>query len=399
MSIEIYESFKGLTGAEANYESLITAISSFSRHSLLWHCGAVNYGTRVWDSGAAEMSEDTLAALRSYFPLSIATRLNAGYFFKSPRVVFHRRQLLALQKLAFLHSGESGRNISFEPHAFGRLLLIINDHLHNAELTFPHVLTTDLEFAAWIGEYLPITEIGSEELGASLARTLLMLGPLTRARNDGNPRYDAMRHFELTTGISLPSFRGFLFAIQAYQNNLTFTKLRKEPGDLYLNHHRFKETSLRQEDVVVLFRYLAKSAREIAEVIQSRDFGINDTTGLRKVPIVERWMNNGLTSQWCGYLALDPIFLWDRLLTAPYWLSSDHFGQPFRSFWGHIFEDYCNQLMREATASSKATYVGDVCWKGGRQLTDGLLLEGDTLVVLEYKGFMLSAERNILGSR
>ena len=395
MSIYVYESLGQITGKRSSYEELIDAISVFSRQSVLWHCAALNYGIRTWESNRREVGEfrhDTFDALNHYFPRSIAARLHAGYFAREPRVVFHRRQLLTLQKLTLVHSDEAGRNVDFTPYAFGHILLMINDHLHNPNLSLPEKLSTDLDFARLIGEFIPITEIGNEELGATLARTLYMLGPITQARLGQSLYYDAMELFESTTGVDRASFRAFIFASQAYLNSLTFRKLLKAPGDLYLNHFRFVHTALSSSQIAAMFRILSGSPSKLAKLIRNRDFGVGDSTALRMFPLVDRWMNTGLISQWCGHLVLDPIYLWDRLLAAPYWLASDTHGDRFRSFWGNLFEDYCGELMTEATASSKAVYRHDVHLKKDVQLCDGLLLEGDTLVVLEYKGFMLSAE-------
>ena len=400
MSILRYESYGGLTGRRSDYEELLASVRSFSRDSLLWHCAAINYGARVWESnrtGAYEVGELSKPVLGFYFRPQVAAHLYGAILHKEPRIVFHRRQLLALQKLALVHAPESGPDVSLRPYMFGRMLLMVNDHLHDANFTAPIRLETVHDFAKWICEFLPISESGDEDLGATLARNQLMLGPLTRARSKDRRHYDARKYFEQEKSIDSTTFTAFLFAIVAYLNARTFQDSLKEPGNLYFNHHRFSNTALSQEQITALLNLVSKPASRLKSNIGNRDFGLDDNTEMRKIPMVRRWLGIGLKTQWAGDLVLDPVYLWERLLMEPYWLSSKRFGAPFRSFWGDVFEDYCNKLMGEATSSSGASYLPNVLRKNKEQLSDGLLLEGDTLVIIEYKGFMLSAEAKYSG--
>jgi hypothetical protein len=109
-------------------------------------------------------------------------------------------------------------------------------------------------------------------------------------------------------------------------------------------------------------------------------------------PLITRWWNVGLRNQWCGHVVLDPIFLSNKALTAPYWIASDRYGDAFRSFWGNLFEDYMNQLMDALTRGTQMAYLPSPLTDDGKQICDGMILEGDTAILLEYKSFMLSAE-------
>lgn len=402
MSIGVYDSYADVTGKSSSFEQVLSLLKRFSRDSLLWHCAALNYGARVWESNVAatssEVNSNFMAALDFYYPPHFSVRLKSRALSASnPIVPFHRRQLLALQKLILQHSPASGIDVGGEPHAFGLLLLMINDHLHPNKSRLNDTVSSNYDFAVLISEFLPISESSEERLGAILRILNKMLGPLTEARRTKGPSFDTIAEFEATTTIPYETFRAFICGAVAYLNGLDFKVVLQDPGRIYLNSHRFSTTTLVDSQLSSIFQFLSAGGEILKRRMAERNFGIHDFTELRRTPMVERWLNVGLVNQWCGYLVTDPIYLFDKLITAPYWLAANKHDVAFRIFWGSLFEDYCHEVMQEAITASEMIYIPDVRNDDGQQLCDALVLEGDRLIIMEYKGFMLSAEAKYSG--
>src|SRR5690349_797180 len=134
MSLSIYESYGDLTGQRSTLEQILSILGRFSRDSLLLQCAIANYGGRVWESNITERPWDVnlrvFALLDFYYPPHISSQFKPRMTAEDPRVIFHRRQLLVLQKLILQHSPASGSDIGRQRYTFGALLLMINDHLH-----------------------------------------------------------------------------------------------------------------------------------------------------------------------------------------------------------------------------------------------------------------------------
>jgi hypothetical protein len=134
------------------------------------------------------------------------------------------------------------------------------------------------------------------------------------------------------------------------------------------------------------------SPRQAVERIHSRDFGANDFTVFRDKPLlVEDY----------GMLPVDVLFLLEKFAQGPYWtvnnISRDT-GNKLRRFWGRVFESYVNEQLAEAARQSGA-FISDPrrVDNASVQVCDALLLEGDALIMLEYKSSMFSAEAKYSG--
>lgn len=402
MSIELYWSYSEIFGSEISYEQLTSHLAEFSQDSVLWHCAAISYGAKIWEANLRKpnslLDQELENAIRFYFPQRLAFIITHRLLAKDRRVPFHRRQILAIQKLALQHCGTSGTTVDAKPHVFGLLLLMVSDHLHQSHSASNRkVLERPSDFAELMADLLPISEAGDEHLGLSLARTRMLLERIA-AKHLGRPGYfDIIGTFETTTGIAFNKFRSFLFASVAYINVLSFTEILMKRGDVCLNSHRFKRTALTANELSAAFAFLSETANSVTRRIANRDYGLNDLTELRRSPLLDRWWNVGRTDQWCGYLILDPIYLFDKVQTAPYWLLRSIYGQSFSIFWGVLFEDYCNELMNQACFDSSLQYISNPEKSGKRQICDGILLEDKRIILLEYKVCMMSAEAKYSG--
>jgi hypothetical protein len=165
----------------------------------------------------------------------------------------------------------------------------------------------------------------------------------------------------------------------------------KDPGAVCLSTGRFSNSAFSPEEIERLFSFCSREVGVVRAEILRADSGTNDFTAIRKMPVIPYWWNVGTLQQCCGYLVLDPIFLFDKALTEPYWAASNSKGQKFRQFWGQIFEDYVNAILSDACKETNMRFAPNIVTQSNEQLCDGMILEGETLIILEYKSVMMTA--------
>jgi hypothetical protein len=90
----------------------------------------------------------------------------------------------------------------------------------------------------------------------------------------------------------------------------------------------------------------------------------------------------------------------EKVLTGPYWHANATYGQRIHRFWGSVFEKYANELMRRALAGTNSQYLPDPrpVNNPNVQICDGLVLAGDSLVLMEYKGSVFRADTKYSGN-
>jgi hypothetical protein len=125
-----------------------------------------------------------------------------------------------------------------------------------------------------------------------------------------------------------------------------------------------------------------------------QDYGANDFTIFRKKPLI---------ADGFGMIPADVLFVMEKFETGPYWrVSGTHrdTGDRLRRFWGAVFEAYANDQLAAAAARSGALFLPDPRWAddSSTQVCDGILMEGDALVLLEYKSSMFTARAKYSGN-
>ena len=98
-------------------------------------------------------------------------------------------------------------------------------------------------------------------------------------------------------------------------------------------------------------------------------------------------------------LTADVIYAIEKLESGPYWrvnFINKATGDKLRRFWDTIFETYLNDLIKAFAEK----FIADprLADSPNEQLCDGILIEGDALVVMEYKACMFTAEAKYSGN-
>jgi hypothetical protein len=327
--------------------------------------------------------------LVDFFDPVLASSLMALTILPEPAYVFHRRQLLFLTKQAIKCCPGVGRDLVMEPKPFGKALLMANDHFHfglssaDASEQLLNVLT----------EFVPVTEYAGFRVGNKIARSLSMLLKIPRTLKDDPDFLDIAERFEELTRIEIIDYISLWFGLLSKYVSLELSELQKDWSELYINKSFFRTAKISELAVESFLCELRATPEEIKNSFERRDYGTNDYTALRNKPLIREEL---------GSLPSDLFFVMDKIETGPYWRVSEtsvHVGDQLRRFWGKVFERYVNNLLTEASNDTLNCFRPDPRYSSNpeAQVCDGLMLCGDTLLLLEYKSSMFRADAKYSG--
>src|SRR5262249_22707008 len=127
-----YVSFEEIFGRRSSFAEFVLSLQRYSRESLIYVSCLIGTLLELWKRGGAKYE------LYDVFIKSAFEPMLAACFCHERRIngtssVFHRRQLLLIQKTALLHGPEKGMDALHDrPGFFGIVLLMANDHFHYA---------------------------------------------------------------------------------------------------------------------------------------------------------------------------------------------------------------------------------------------------------------------------
>jgi len=126
--LAVYETFEDLFGRKSTLDELIADIRPFTQKSLLWVCAVIVMGMQLWNRVDLQPEGVFRTLLELYFDPPLHPRLIAGHLSSSPRrVLFHRRQVLLVAKIAIMHCSDSGIDARVHADCIGSILLKAND--------------------------------------------------------------------------------------------------------------------------------------------------------------------------------------------------------------------------------------------------------------------------------
>lgn len=400
--LAVYETFEDIFGRKSTFDELVADIKCFGQQSVLWVCAVIVTGMQLWNAVDLQPTDVYIRLLSLFFSPGLRPRLIAGYWSSNPRrILFHRRQILLIAKLAILHCTGRGMDARANPDRFGQVLLKANDHFHYGlltELVSRRVSERD-DYAKVVMEMLATGELASPHIGNLIARNHLMLTRFTNELRGDADFVDVAREHQQATGLSIEEFEALIFAVHSRFGEETAKKLFVEPGVLPLKDANFATTAVAPEKARAFVDSLAADPVTMAEELRQRDNGPNDLTIFRKFPLVQQYYNLHLTNAWCGFLMLDSLFLLEKIQTGPYWNANREHGLKLHKFWGAVFERYVNELMRQACAGTRAVFIPDPRPPGepNAQICDGIVASGDSVVLIEYKSSMFRADTKYSG--
>ena len=399
--LAVYETFEDLFGRRSTLDELITDIRSFRQQSVLWVCATIVTGLQLW--GGVDSEPEVYARFLSlFFDADTRSRLIAGYWSFPQRLLFHRRQILLIAKLAILHCSGSGLDARQSGGRFGPILLKASDQFHYGLLpptASAHVATRDA-LGKIITEMLAVGESGSQHIGNLITRSHLMLTRFTHELRDDPDFVDVAGEHQKSTGLTLDEFAALILGVHARFGENLVQKLYSEPGALPLKEANFTSTAVPYDKVKRFLDSVSNGPATIARELQERDNGPNDFTAFRKSPLIRQLYNPQLTTAWFGFLMMDNLFFLDKVQAGPYWNANDLYALKLRKFWGAVFERYVNELLRQSCAGTASTFLPDPRPAGNPniQLCDGIVVSGNCMVLMEYKSSMFRADNKYSGN-
>jgi len=392
--LAVYETFEEVFGRRSTLDELIHEIRSFSQQSVLWVCATIVTGLQLWDK--IDPQPAVYARFLALFvDDDLRSRLVAGYWSRPKRLLFHRRQVLLISKLAISHCTGSGLDARRNAERFGPILLKANDQFHHGLLpTSGMRLANREDYARIIAEMVAVEESGSPTIAYLITRYHLML---TRFSDEmrGDPNFvDVTGEHQRATGLTLEEFEALIFAVHARFGVDLVQKLYTEPGALPLKEANFADTAIPYEKVKRFLDSVSGSPVAMARELRERDEGANDFTIFRRFPLVQQYYNLHLTTAWFGLLMMDNLFFLEKIASGPYWHANGLYGHKLRRFWGAVFERYVNELLKQACAGTNSIFLPDPrpANDPNVQLCDGIVLSGESMVLMEYKSSMFRAD-------
>lgn len=357
-----------------------TALQSFPRNLVLRVCSVLNTHVASW---AGEYTPETQARLLPGFFLKEIS----DYIIASGRPVFHRHQLLfvAQEALRICHAAESDSDRRAW-RGLGIVFLMANDQLGR---TMPRIADSAENIAGMIASLVPTLEANNvQSYLLKMARSYLMLSRFAEPLRMEKFYFDVPHLFETATKIPLDIFQALLFG--AISRFARFDKLRASTNleDYTISGAWFGQRGLSSEQVDLFLADLSATPDELAAAIDNQKPKADDFTLLRDKP---------LFSHGNVFFPFDFTFLAEKFDSGPFWRVNFHIEnskrERFHSFWGSVFERYMNWIFESFCAGGPNRFYPNPVYLDGaeEQVCDGIIVSGDTAILMEYKGSTFTA--------
>src|SRR5580765_8198431 len=203
MQMRTYATFEEMHGYQSTLDELISRLRVFSRESVVYVCSVTGIILKPWQghNWARENYDSTIDSVFEFIRADFykrAIRVNEG------EMVFHRRQLLLLMKLAIEHCPENGRDLMKAPRGtFGTILLMANDQFHFGLLPSPDADTTDEydKVSRLVAEFVPINEYSGAGWEYKITRANLLMTRYAYELRDHRDFINVPEEFERLSGI------------------------------------------------------------------------------------------------------------------------------------------------------------------------------------------------------
>ena len=402
-SLAVYETYQDIFGRKSTYDELIKDVSVFNQKSVLWICATIVTGMQLWNNLESQPYGAFCKLIGQMFDKRLRHRLDLGWWQAHPRrVLFHRRQVLLIAKIAILHCSIDGIDARNNANLFGNILLKANDQLDHGLFASLAKTSTKLseraECAKLITEMLAVGEYSSPDIITVYTRNHLLMTRFTELNRSHNDFVDIAYEYEKFTGVTLREYEAMSFAVHSRFGGQLSKEIEKIPGALPLKVENFDATSISREKVLSFLKTISAVPTVLANELR-KESGANDLTIFRKYPLILQYYNLHLKSGWCGYLMMDALFVLDKILTGPYWYANAKCSSRLHRFWGAVFESYVNELMQRMCDGTQSKFIKDprpISYPD-IQICDGILLHGDSIVLMEYKSNMFRADTKYSG--
>jgi hypothetical protein len=370
--------FDSLIGGWPTFAQLECRLAELPRTETIHLVAWCNAATRTWDGVGDNKADEQV---RNFlFPFWVPQFNNWTRQF-GEGFLFHRYTLLWLLRHTLIMCPTAAPTI-YSPeqlYRFGEVCLIANDL---AFFQTPKALPTDLTVAA---NMIPNTEYFShkEEYQREVARTHYILAELAPKASD--LRFPALaKRIQHLLGYEINNYIDLTFG--SVNNSITnvFTTPGQFQIDPILPEH-FSRTSIAPETAARFLESFSGDEATLSTAIRNNSAHKADLTIFRDKPLLRH--NN-------GYIALDAGFVLDKAGKSLFWTAIKNAPSGERegllSAWGDLFELYVNNRLEE-NLGPQSILIPTPVFGDKSQAADAIIVEGRTLILLEYKASTISS--------
>ena len=395
-SFALYFCYEEFFKSASDEQELIQQLSRYDGYTILYFILRLNTELLIWNSGVPVTSQKYLATVYRLLPNVLGEQLVYELSHEPPkplptRAFFHTRQLLYLAKLALRHCPlGSGLLFGHTGIEAGLILLKVNDQLHMKDRSGANNSDVETRDYALLSEFIAVNEFTGSDPGDIALRAYQMLFEFSSDGTNEPFFMDLDAIFSAQTGINLEQYFAMCFSLFVSTAKAFYTKM---DSALTFAANTWAKSSLPTATIKAFWNQVSLPAPNV-KAAAANDYGNNDVTVFRKWPLVE---HNDVR------FGFDSSFFMEKLWAGPFWtifFSSDEAKQKMPQFTGWLFERYLNRLLTQACGGpNKFIPEPKKTSEGQNEFTDGMVICGDSLVLIEYKAVMFTAEAKYSGNR
>jgi hypothetical protein len=364
-------------------------LASLPKMPLVGICAVLNAFVRS-DASSDELLNFAThkAMIRAYFPAPIANAILAVASGDSPRVAFHRQQLLFVAKEALMYASDTS-DLPMSNQALGELFLIANDHMHTEE--DDGIQGTLTSFAKLATTLLPVQEAANGNVRHKIMRSYQMI-KLAPAFSETKPYFDLAALFKQATGLELSEYFAFIVSAITRFHHFDPAKFMSDPSSYSLDEQWFASTKVTPESIQAFFSLVAATPEAYQHSLQTSR-GPNDFTAFRDKPLLRDGAKLDLMDLW---------MLAEKFEAGPFWLVHSQLSKKekslFHSFWGKLFERYIADVFIAAANPEVNVVQSSPLFSGtNEELSDTIVVCGRSAVLVEAKSAMFTARAKYEG--
>ena len=301
------------------------------------------------------------------------------------RVFFPRVGILAAARLAIDVSPPDGAPIN-TPAASAQILGVC---LMMNELIAPGNVDETLDFLCHQLPYHNGTI--AQRFQADLVRSMTVFEETVPLIKGQPGLLDLAERFDETVGISPRRFAELALIVGSLYLPVTQASFITDDPAFFLRREYFANTKLSEEQITAFLSLTSKSDTELAAIAASRGIRpIADTTLFQAYPLIG--LPNG------QYFCLDLASLLDKAGRGLYWTIAVGNADRLGGTYGKLFESYLHAQVR-TNGIPTSRYLANPLFRDGAEVCDGIFVEGDRLILCEYKSSVLPAMAKVGGNK
>ncbi len=220
-----------------------------------------------------------------------------------------------------------------------------------------------------------------------LARNLLLIEEIAPGRQGRPDHIDIAAAFTAATGISARQFCELAFSASVKFITNVDTQLQEPATAFLLTVEYFRHAMIPPDDLASFLKRLTTNTTALRADAQCPGTLGADFLLFQRRPLIEFDQDR--------YLCPDPGFLLDKAGPSLYWTLHEatprNMQHALLTYWSGLIERYANWLFAEMY-QSRGQFLPSPRFPNGDEAADGCLLEGSSLVLIEIKGSILTAQ-------